>query len=278
MLCTTIRLAVLRIDFGARTCSNPTATRLPVSRCQNSIRTIHPEILPARTLWIRTIFYVRMNEMSLSFDASTMKPMSLAERCEHPRECSPFPKTSLLHQACCRTNVTVEEIDFLLRQDPTSVSQTRSLSTLHSVVHPMTRRLVTIRVHSHYKYPLNIAMVAGAGSDVLSRLLQAAPEVLWMRDGDRSQTPLEVLLEYQPENQTTADEMLLIHPQLAALRNRAGQLPLLLATIRSCPWPMLRHLAIAHPPAMEQGPLPLLKKRYALSVTKLKAYLLAKGG
>jgi len=116
-------------------------------------------------------------------------------------------KSSLLHLACCRPGVTVDEVRDILSRDPGAASRPVSLETYRMVYNPV-RRVRVKKAVTSYRYPLNLAIKYGASGDVLGVLVDAAPSVILHKDGAMEETSLSVLIRYSPADVETVYRIL----------------------------------------------------------------------
>lgn len=166
-------------------------------------------------------------------------------------------KLPVLHQACMKPNVCVQEIDKYLRMDPKSCSK-------------------PVMASSGYQFPLNLALKNQQSPAVISMLIEAAPSVLVQADGPSSTTSLHILLKYNPGNIMAADQMLLLRPDIAFVADAHGNTPLHLAILMDAPPTTLKHLAIMAPETLQQcngiGRTPMALARQSCS-PDLQAFL-----
>lgn len=156
---------------------------------------------------------------------------------------------SVLHRACQQSTVSVQEIEHLLRQDPTTASQSMALMRNKQVVEPTSLVVETKCVYEPYTYPLHIAIHNRANADVIKCLIRAAPSVLAVQDGPLCETPLFVLLKYSPAIELV-DMMLLENPKSVFLKDRRDNTVLHIACQRGVSTAVLRHLCILYPKAL----------------------------
>lgn len=98
-----------------------------------------------------------------------------------------------LHLACCNQNVTVQEVDVLLRQDPKPLS-------LHPQRFARCRACPVLSFFSNsvkaylreVHFPLNIAIHHKVNHAVIHMLVDASPSVLVLSAGPEPESPLAV--------------------------------------------------------------------------------------
>ena len=158
-------------------------------------------------------------------------------------------RESTLHRACQQSTISVQEIELLLRQDPTAASQSMTLMRNKQVVEPASLVVETKCMYEPYTYPLHIAIHNRVNADVIKCLIRAAPSVLSIQDGPLRETPLFLLLKYSPDIELV-DIMLLENPKSVLLKDRRDNTVLHIACQRGVSTAVLRHLCILYPKAL----------------------------
>ncbi|GKZ00356.1 hypothetical protein MPSEU_000988600 [Mayamaea pseudoterrestris] len=144
----------------------------------------------------------------------------------------------ILHRACCRSDVTLGQVQQLLLADPMAASRplnprlsTTALSHAQMDTDVKTTSTAAASLYTptpidSFMYPLNIAITHNARPEAIDALIQAAPHVLSLPDGARLETSLHILLRFAPHEQQVMLEMLLRHPGLASIVDHEGNFPL----------------------------------------------------
>ena len=161
---------------------------------------------------------------------------------------------SALHEACRRSDVTVQEINQLLRQDPKAAQRPITLMRQRPTFNPFTKAIQNLQIPETYRYPLNLAIQYKCSAAILEALVIAAPSVLKLRDGHQQHqrlTPLHVLFRHQPTDYAaTADMMLLKQPPLAEAVDAKLNTPLHQAVECGINLRTVRHLVLLNPNAL----------------------------
>lgn len=125
-----------------------------------------------------------------------------------------------LHRLCCKPNVSVDEVEYVLRRDPSAATRRLKLKTIKYVYQPMTQTNRQGLASEPYTLPLNLAMAHHVNAEVLNMLIDAAPSVLMKTDGSMHESPLQVLLKHSRNDLATLDHMLATKPQCGLLFDR----------------------------------------------------------
>ena len=159
---------------------------------------------------------------------------------------------SALHEACRRSDVTVQEVEDILARDPQAASRKVALETSRRMYDPVSNSIREKKVSETYQYPINLAIQYQAPAPVLERLVSAAPSLLTTKEGKDQQTPLHVLLRHKTSDDVSADMMLLRQPDIASITDAKHNTPLHHAVSRGASEQMVRHLVVLNPDALMQ--------------------------
>jgi len=161
-----------------------------------------------------------------------------------------------LHRACTNKNVTVEQVDNLLRRDPSAASKGISIKSVKPTYNPLSQTTEEKPVRESYRYPLNIAIKNKASPKVIEMLITAAPSVLLLKDGSLEECTLSILLKNPPQCPAgqdngkvlvdLVDKILLSEPKCAAFLDRRRNTPVHVACMRAAPLDVFRHLHILY--------------------------------
>jgi hypothetical protein len=168
-----------------------------------------------------------------------------------------------LHRACC-SSPSVAEIEKLLKADPNAAGRHATLKSTKLTYDRRIHNVVEKEVFENYHYPLNLAIHYKASAEVLTLLMEAAPEVLLAKDGSQGETSLAVLVKRTPQNLKAIDAMLLLNPKSAMTLDRHSNTCLHSACSAAAGTSLdvIRHLTIIYPEALTQrnfhGRTPLL--------------------
>ena len=157
-----------------------------------------------------------------------------------------------LHEACRRSNVTVKEVEDVLAQDPCAATRPASLYCKKTKYDHVTGKLNDVEVKETHQYPLNLAIQYQVSSDVLERLVAAAPSVLTTGDGPTKQIPLHILMRHKPHDDAAANMMLLKHPDICGIRDTKNNTALHLAVAHGASADIVRNLVVLYPAALSQ--------------------------
>jgi hypothetical protein len=149
----------------------------------------------------------------------------------------------LLHRSCLRSDITVSQVQHILKIDPHAASRSLVLETYKKVVNPLTCQCEIKLVKEPFTYPLHLAIRNQASTEVVQALIQAAPAVLMIRDGPMKDTPLSLALKFSPDL-LLVDTMLLVSPKCVTLRDRHDNTVLHVACRHGVSTTVLRHLCI----------------------------------
>lgn len=133
-----------------------------------------------------------------------------------------------------------------------------------------------------YTYPLNLAIRYKVCNQVLDMLVDAAPQVLTRVDGSLRETPLAVVLKYQPKNVTLFDKLLLDCPSAAMVKDRYDNTITHIGARQGVDVEMVRHMVILHPESLAQRnfhgltPCELAQQRTSLGTDAVATFLLEK--
>lgn len=161
--------------------------------------------------------------------------------------------TSPLHLACLRPAVTVKEIDQLLRRDARAAAKSVTLTTSKTVVDPVTLKQETKSVKEMYTLPLLLAIKNQASSEVLKMLIDAAPSVLLLLDGNQRESPLCAYLRLTPcPDLSVVEEMLRKSPKCVFTVDRHDNTVLHVACARGAGVDILQRLCRAFPQGLKR--------------------------
>lgn len=185
----------------------------------------------------------------------------------------------ILHHACCKSTVTLLEIEAIIKSDPLAPTRAANVQSEKLVYDYATasRRVKTVK--ETYSYPLNMAIQNNAPRDVIEFLIEAGPSVLNLNDGQQRENSLMVLLKHAPDNKTLIDKILFSSPQSALSRDQRNNTCLHIACRSNAPLLVIRHLAIIHPEALsttnfwQQTPLSITQASSAMSSDDVSIYL-----
>ena len=111
-------------------------------------------------------------------------------------------RSTILHQVCHERPRNLEEIELILRSDPTAARYRlqRDGSARDSVAFPLPKRrkketLMVGRKKTQYSLPINIALQNGASLKVLDTLIRCAPDVLKDADGPEHECSLHIAIK-----------------------------------------------------------------------------------
>lgn len=157
---------------------------------------------------------------------------------------------SLLHNACCNQGVSVEEIAYLLSRDPGAASRPRFIPR-KSCVRVYRPALMTVEEKwaiEPYAYPLHLALKHRARREVVAMLIDAAPQVLSLQDGNMKETPLAVLLRYSPHDALIVNKILCHDPRCISLKDRHQNTVVHTAITHGSSLDIVHILCSLHPP------------------------------
>ncbi|GKY97792.1 hypothetical protein MPSEU_000737400 [Mayamaea pseudoterrestris] len=153
---------------------------------------------------------------------------------------------SSLHRACCRSDVTVDDLAQLLLQDPSSVTRQVRLVSPKMVFNPFTYKVEQRVVAEPFKYALNLAIHHGASFDVIEMLMIADPSVLLKCDGLQCESSLLILLKRSPSSCMKVDLLLQQDPRCASLTDRHQNTALHVACFSGASMEVISHLCCIH--------------------------------
>ena len=183
-----------------------------------------------------------------------------------------------LHLACLKGNINANDIDQMLRRDPSAATKSISLRTNKLVVDPLTLKVEMKLVKESYTLPLHLAIKYKASPEVIEMLVAAAPSVLLARDGPQRETPLMVMLKMQPDVKLV-DALLLKNPSCATVRDRHDNSALHIACSRGVSIDVLKHLCLMYPRGLKlrnfQGKTPchLLQERTVMCSDEMSKFV-----
>jgi len=189
---------------------------------------------------------------------------------------------SQLHQACCRKDVSPEEVRDLLASDPQAAARPLALKSIKDIYSPILRTWITKMKNEPYMYPLNLAIKNRASPEVLSLLIEAAPGVLTKKDGRSEETSLLILLKYAPRHVCIIEKMLFVQPRCARMVDRHSNSALHVACVHSSSVAVVSHIASLCPQALRlrnfhgMTPLGLSQHRTTACSDDVHRFLLAK--
>jgi hypothetical protein len=155
-----------------------------------------------------------------------------------------------LHVLCCKTDVSVAEIQDAIARDPSAPSRQATVPVRRKVYNPVTCKLETKRTCESYKYPLNLAIRYKASLDVITTLLAAAPEVSDLADGPQQEKSLHIVLKHSPRDMKAVDTLLLHNPKPISPFDRIRNTVLHTACRYGASLSVIRHLIIMFPDAL----------------------------
>jgi len=167
----------------------------------------------------------------------------------------PAPKrrktdTGRLHRACSQTNLTLESVQDIFREDSQAVSRRVSVSTEKSVYSHTSFSMVTKSVRETYTFPLNMAINNNASAAVVEALVNADPSILTERDGLQQEGSLHVLLKHHQVDTAVLDALLLANPFAVKMLDRHSNTPLHVASRAGASLDTVRHLCVMYPDAV----------------------------
>ena len=147
---------------------------------------------------------------------------------------------SALHKACRRgPNLTLSEVEEILARDPSAAYRPVRLTTTKDVYNPVTYKMEPKVVREPYKAP----------SNVLERLISAAPPALSLRDNNSCS--LHILLHHKTTDSSTVDVMLLSRPEAASWKDNQMNTALHVAVRKCARLNSIRHMVTVYPDALE---------------------------
>ena len=184
-----------------------------------------------------------------------------------------------LHRACCNPKVSCSEIEILIRRDPFAASRSAVLRSVKAVYSPILQRSTNKVVKEPYTYPLNLAIVNKASSQVIELLIDAAPEILATKDGSLQETPLALFLKYHPHDVSTFDKMLLDCPYSSGIKDRQDNTLAHIGARQGVAVEMMRHITILYPDSLTARnfhgltPIELAQQRTSTSSEAIAQFL-----
>jgi hypothetical protein len=194
-------------------------------------------------------------------------------------KCIKLEKDAALHRACCKSNVSVEEIDTILRMDPLAASRAMVVRSVKTYYNPILVKAEQRCVKEIYSYPLNIAIKNRVHRSVLDMLIEAAPSILSLKDGSAMETSPAILLK-NAGLVATLDKMMLANSMCATSCDRHMNTLLHVACTHGASLEIVRHLCIMYPEAMQmrnrhfKTPLELSQQRIASAADAVSTFLL----
>lgn len=181
-----------------------------------------------------------------------------------------------LHQACAEGSI--EEIEAALSGDATAAGKPLSISTEKQVYNRVTNKVEKKSVKASYSFALNLALQKKLDAETIDKLVEAAPEVLSVADGQSREYSLHVLLKNMPEDLTSVDMILLKNPSVVSLTDRHFNTALHIACANGASIDIIRHLCILYPEALTMrnfhGQTPVeLARRGAVCSDEVSEYL-----
>jgi len=187
---------------------------------------------------------------------------------------------SPLHLACLRSDLTVQELDQLLRRYPTDATKSVTLYSNRKVWNASTQTMETRLLKEKYTVPLHLAIHHCVSHDVIEMLMTAAPSVLMALDGPLRETPLSVLLKKQPDSNLVA-ALLLQNPKCARVKDRHDNTALHVACSHyGVSKEVLKQLLCMDPRGLlrrnfhGKTPLQLLQERIAMFDDEMSVFLM----
>ena len=150
--------------------------------------------------------------------------------------------------------------------------------TTKNIYNNLTQQLQSTLVLEDYQYPLNLAIAYRCSSDVLERLVTAAPQVLSILDG-KSQS-LHILMRHKPQDTVSLDMMLLKNAEITCWKDTKENSALHIAVSHGAGLESVRYLAVTNPEPLSQRnfhgetPLDLAQRHYNICSEEVVNYLL----
>jgi hypothetical protein len=185
-----------------------------------------------------------------------------------------------LHKACCDPNVSLSEMDTILRQDPQAASRIASVSTTKKIYNPYTNAFDQKSTTEEFSFPLNLAIRHKLCSDVICALVAAAPSVMGLRDGSQRENPLSVLLKNYPHDIETIRKMVSANRACLEGCDRHQNTPLHIGVQSGAPLEVIRYLFQQHPDSLRRRnrngwtPLDLSQRQTSLVSDAVSTFLL----
>jgi hypothetical protein len=186
--------------------------------------------------------------------ADDSKPSSFLR--SFSKETQPAPKRrkiadpSLLHRACSNRNLSLENVQDILHEDPGAASRQHTLFTEEKVYNYLSHHLETKSVRVSYTYPLNMALEKDANVTVVKSLIAADRTVLSKKDGLEQEGSLHIVLKHQLNNTNTVDAILVANPSSVLVVDRHFNTPLHVACRSGASMDVIRHLWMLYPEAL----------------------------
>lgn len=159
----------------------------------------------------------------------------------------------LLHRACCKPQVSLQEIEDILQWLPiTATSQSHTITTTVSVYNPRLQKVERLTQKQPFTYPLHLAIYHKSAFSVVQRLVQTDSSILGVLDGTNRESPLALLLRIAPNDTQTLDLLLHWYPKAAALTDRYESTPLHVACCRGSPLHTVSQLCAVYPQAIHR--------------------------
>ena len=157
---------------------------------------------------------------------------------------------SALHKACRRgKNLTVAEVQEILKADPDAAFRPVRLTTAKTVYNRKTGLLETKLVQEPYKYALNLAISYKVAAEVLELLISSAPTILSLRDN--KSCSLHILLKHKPDDASTIDAVLLSRPEACSWTCSYDNTALHVAVRHGASLSTIRHMVTVYPQALQ---------------------------
>jgi hypothetical protein len=195
------------------------------------------------------------------------------------KTCSATPVQSALHEVCCRrgSDITVAELEAILDQDPKAASRPILMTKVKKVYNFASGKVESKVVPETYQYPLNLAISNMASPDVLELLVEAAPQVLSLRDN--KSCSLHILLRHKPTDAVSANMMSLKEPKMVSWSDAKWNSALHVAVSCGASVETVRSMTVLYPHALLQPnfhghiPLELAQKSSSVCSEEVCDYL-----
>lgn len=202
---------------------------------------------PSSHTTLRDVFHLNLQQ------AAAAASQQQQQRATRLPPLPPLPiADALLHKACCNPKVSPNDIERLLRIDPTAASRSIVLKSLKRAYNPILRTVTKRVLQETYSFPLNLAIQYRASARVIEMLVDAAPHVLHCTDGSLQETPLAIFLKHHPHNVSTFDKMLLDAPHAASVKDRHHNTLAHIGARQGIAVEMMSHICILYPESLKE--------------------------
>lgn len=259
-------------------------------RAPRAVSWVFPQAPPAKSApvdGLQSLVHSKSSRGTNAKPSSYIREALATKRLRNADESTPVLKTKKkkaktdypLHRACSSANTSLEEIDRLLGENPSAASMPAKLYTMKPVYNPVTRKPQKKLVKESYTYPLNIAIKNKASPEVIRMLIDAAPDVLLKKDGDKQESSLSILVKNLPHEVATVDHMLLTRPRCASARDAYSNTVAHVGSSCGASLPVMRHIVIMYPEALsqrnfhDQTPLELAQRSIGRCTDEVASFL-----